>query len=1146
MTQNIVSVNEWRKPSRSIILTILVLVIFFILSQYNFLIFHSLAEMVSIVIAWGVFMLVWNSRRIINNDNLVSLGIALLFVGLIDGLHTLAYQGMGIFDTELSTNYATQLWIVARVLQSLSLLLFTSFLRSMIKPSYMFIGYLAITVGLLLSIFLWNLFPVCYVEGSGLTSFKVIAEYFIVLVIICSLILIRHNRHKFDKMVYQMMVAAMITTIATELTFTLYVDVYGVLNILGHVLKILSFIFIYNALVSASLIRPYETMFRQLEREKRAVENSEKQLNNTNAKQEALIKNISDVIGIVDQKGINRYKSSNVEKWFGWKPQELIGKDTWANVHADDLEQVQAAFGTILQNDLAVVTAEYRYLCKNGDYKWIEATATNLISDKNINGILLNYHDITERKQAEEELVGTKFVLDTTTDAVYWMQQDGQFVDVNDAACKKLGYTRDELLAMHVNDMNPDYPADRWPATWELIKKEKSVNIEAHHKTKDGLVFPVEIQANYVQFGDKERICSYVRDITERKQAENNLRESENRYRALVENAPICIHEIDLSGKIISMNRSGLDMLDLNNEADVLGLTYIDAVGADDRPIIEGLLRKALKGESSHFEFQGSNPERLVYYQSSFIPIKNKDGEVVRLMGMSEDITDRKMVEKAVQESEERVAALADASKEAIFFSEKGVCLDQNHAAERMFGYSREEAVGKMGTDWIIPEHREVVIQNMLSEFEGPYEVDALRKDGSTFYAEIRAGISRYMGSDVRVTALRDVTRRKQAEQAQLVMKAQLHQAQKLEAIGTMVGGISHEFNNVLQSMFLYASLVQSDLPKNEVLRSNFQHILDDGNRAKDLIKQVLTFSRKTKVELKTQPLHELVKEVLVLERASLPANIDIQQDIDMNCGLVQCDKTQIHQIMINLCNNAQHAMEEKGGTLTVSLQQTQASMNNGDPKTDVLELTVSDTGHGIDAPDLERIFDPFFTTKEVGKGTGLGLSVIHGIVEMMDGQISVTSKRGKGTTFRIIFPVTEAVSEEHVIESGRQADVVSRSILLVDDEDSIRLATHTILKRKGFTVDSASDGKQALELFKANSGKYNLIVTDQSMPKMSGIELTKAIRNTKSDIPIILSTGQLGIEDEKEFKDIGINSFIQKPWTAEELIERIQGLEYN
>ncbi len=329
-------------------------------------------------------------------------------------------------------------------------------------------------------------------------------------------------------------------------------------------------------------------------------------------------------------------------------------------------------------------------------------------------------------------------------------------------------------------------------------------------------------------------------------------------------------------------------------------------------------------------------------------------------------------------------------------------------------------------------------------------------------------------------------------------------------------------------------------------MRSNFQRMLNDGYRARDLIKQVLTISRKTKVEMKPQPLHEMVMEVLVFERASLPANIDIQQDIDMNCGLVLCDKTQISQIIMNLCNNAQHAMEAEGGTLTVSLKQIQASIPQGAPETDVLELKVSDTGHGIDPADRERIFDPFFTTKQFGKGTGLGLSVIHGIVEMMDGQISVTSKLGEGSTFQILFPVTSEVEADKIVKSTAQADVNSQAILLVDDEDNIRDAIQTILARKGFYVDNAADGKQALELFKANPGKYDLIVTDQSMPKMSGVQLTQAIRHTQSNIPIILSTGQLGIDDEKEFKNVGITAFIQKPWTAEELIEKIQELDHN
>jgi len=766
-------------------------------------------------------------------------------------------------------------------------------------------------------------------------------------------------------------------------------------------------------------------MFQDITKRKLA----EKDLQELQAKQSAMISNISDVIGIIGADGIMKYKSPNIEKWFGWKPEELIGTGGFMNVHSDDLERIKNEFVTLLGVEASVKTLEYRHKCKDGSFKPIELTATNLINDPIIQGVLLNYHDISDRKQAEEELMGTKFVLDTTTDAVYWMQQDGQFVDVNDAACKKLGYTRDELLAMHVNDMNPDYPTDRWSATWELIKKEKSVNIEAHHKTKDGIVFPVEIQANYVQFGDKERICSYVRDITERKQAEETLIQANT-----------------------IINRS---------------------------PVVAFLWKYE---DGWPVEYVSENVKKL----SGYTPAEFLEGKIgYNQIIHAEDI--------------ERVSAEVAASNE-----KEGL---------QSFAHKPYRIISKSGAIiWI---------------------------DDTTFIRRNSQGIiTHYEG------IVRDITERKQLEKQRLALEDQLHQAQKLEAIGTMVGGISHEFNNVLQSMFLYASLVQSDLPENEVLRSNFQHILDDGNRARDLIKQVLTFSRKTKLEMKAQPLHELVLDALVLERASLPTTIEIIQDIDMNCGLVLCDKTQFHQIMINLCNNAQHAMEEKGGTLTVSLKPARASLSSGDPETDVLELIVSDTGHGIDAFDLEKIFDPFFTTKQFGKGTGLGLSVIHGLVEMMEGQISVSSEIGKGTTFRILLPVTEAVQEEELIKSAGNADVNSLSILLVDDEESIRESIQIILTRKGYKVDSASDGTQALELFKTNPGKYDRIVTDQSMPKMSGVELTKAIRKDNSDIPIILSTGQLGAENKKIFKDIGITAFIQKPWSAEELITRIQKLD--
>ncbi len=392
-----------------------------------------------------------------------------------------------------------------------------------------------------------------------------------------------------------------------------------------------------------------------------------------------------------------------------------------------------------------------------------------------------------------------------------------------------------------------------------------------------------------------------------------------------------------------------------------------------------------------------------------------------------------------------------------------------------------------------------------------------------------------------------NITEQKVAEDKQKTLEVQLRQSQKLETVGTMVGGISHELNNILQSMFLYGGLILEDLPDDEELHKNMQHLLQDGERARDIVKQILTFSRKTSVDMQPQAIHELLSKSLILERATLPANIDVKQDIDMNCGLVLCDKTQIHQIIINLCNNAQHAMEEKGGTLTVSLKQTLASIGTDTTEGEVLVLLISDTGHGIDASDLEKVFDPFFTTKQLGKGTGLGLSVIHGIVEMMMGQITVTSEVGIGTTFRILFPVTEKVETNKTYSKpAKQPDDIKKTILLVDDEDSIRITTQTVLTRKGFTVTGASDGKLALNLFKINPDKFDLIVTDQSMPNMSGSELTREVRNSKSDVPIILSTGRLGAEDQKEFRDIGITSFIQKPWTADELIKQIQELDNN
>ena len=494
--------------------------------------------------------------------------------------------------------------------------------------------------------------------------------------------------------------------------------------------------------------------------------------------------------------------------------------------------------------------------------------------------------------------------------------------------------------------------------------------------------------------------------------------------------------------------------------------------------------------------------------------------------------------------SEEKYRLLFERSNDAVFLVnvDTGKYLDANAAAEVLTGRTKSELTSLTTAD-ITPRGSSLRLEKLMTAgaINEDTEVEYVRPDGTIRIATLSVIPQK---DNIFYGIAHDITEQKSIEIERASIEKQLQQSQKLEALGAVVGGIAHEFNNILQSMFLYSEIVREALPDDESLHKNFQHIIDDGKRARDIVKQILTFSRKSKIEMKPRAIQNIILEALLFERASLSSNITIQQSIDVNCDLVLCDKTQVHQIIINLCNNAQHAMAESGGTLTVSLSQIKAPFGKKKKKQIVLELTVTDTGKGMDTETMEKIFDPFFTTKTVGKGTGLGLSVIHGIVEMMNGEISVKSTLGQGTTFKILIPIAKTVPEYSSNIPKITVRGGGKSIMLVDDEESIRIATQQMLFRKNFSVDVAPDGRQALELFKENPEKYDVIVTDLSMPDVSGVELTKAIRKSDSTIPIILSSGNLGIEDKNEYSDIGITGFIQKPWTVLQLIKRIQELD--
>jgi signal transduction histidine kinase len=397
-----------------------------------------------------------------------------------------------------------------------------------------------------------------------------------------------------------------------------------------------------------------------------------------------------------------------------------------------------------------------------------------------------------------------------------------------------------------------------------------------------------------------------------------------------------------------------------------------------------------------------------------------------------------------------------------------------------------------------------------------------------------------------RVWEFRDISKQKRAEADREKLQTQLLQAQKLESIGTLAGGIAHDFNNILASVIGYTELALDDIKKGTMLYEYLQEILLAGNRATDLVKQILTFSRQTDQEQKLFQLKLIVIEALKLLRASIPSTIEIKQNVQSN-ALIMGDSTRIHQVLMNLCTNAAHAMEDKGGLLTVDLFDVEldsefVSKHQNLKSGPYINLTVTDTGHGIPPSILENIFDPFFTTKGKGEGTGMGLSVVHGIVHSHGGTIYCYSEPGKGSTFKVYLPAIERyLKPEERVEKPIPTGI--ERILLIDDEPAIVNMGERILKSLGYDVTTRTSSIEALELFKAQKNKFDLVITDMTMPQMTGENLSKELMKIRPGIPVILCTGFSARIDEKKALDIGIRAFVSKPILKREIAETIRAV---
>jgi len=575
-----------------------------------------------------------------------------------------------------------------------------------------------------------------------------------------------------------------------------------------------------------------------------------------------------------------------------------------------------------------------------------------------------------------------------------------------------------------------------------------------------------------------------------------------------------------------------------NKLPDISGLELINRLTETSGEAVYIIITGYASMEST---IEAVRTDRVIAYET-------KPLDMDRFQSLIRQVFERKQAEEELRESEEKWHSLVENAPNLIMIVEPdGTIQFINRTAP---GTSVEETAGRNIYDYIQPEYHDVVrgtIKRVLETGEpGCYEIEGVGPDGSISWYETQVGPVKRNRRVCAVTLIAvDITERKQAEEERVRLETQLQQAQKMEAIGTLAGGIAHDFNNILLLIMGYTELAMHDLPEDSRARDNMNRVLKASERARDLVKQILAFSRYSEQEKKPVQIHLIIKEALKLLRPTLPTTIEIRQNI-ASTGTVMADPTQMHQVMMNLSTNAYHAMLGKGGILEVSLADVELDSDFAALHLDIhpgpyIKLTVSDTGHGIEEKDIDRIFEPYYTTKAKGKGTGMGFAVVHGIVKSHGGTITVYSKPGEGTTFDVFFPRIEDVEVAAETEEAMPVPMGEERILLVDDEPAIVDIGKRMLESLGYTVVTRTSPIEALEAFKAQPDRFDLVITDMTMPKMTGDELAKKLMKIRPDIPIIVCTGFSERINEDKAKALGIRKLVLKPVVQREMANAVR-----
>ncbi len=877
------------------------------------------------------------------------------------------------------------------------------------------------------------------------------------------------------------------------------------------------------------------------------------------------LNSIGDGVIATDARGVITRMNPSAEQLTGWPSTEGVGRnlpEVLQIVNAHTRKVVPNPAEKVLAEGMVIGLADHTVLIarKGQEYQIADSGAPIRDMDGRIVGVILVFRDVTESYCQEQKIRDNEKLLKELTanvpGVVYQFKATRGHFYSNTFVSEKAS----EIFGLEANpqtffnkfyDQIPDDEKKRFiTSVREAVDRVLPWHYEGRFIKPDGKKIWFSGRSIPHKAGDTVIFYGVLMDITRRKQLEASLRLTQFCF----EKASIGIFRFGEEGRIIKVNEQACRSLGYSND-ELCSMTVFDIDPTFSPRVWPEHIEKLRKSGTLTIETLHRHKNGNVFPVQILINLMVFEDHEFHVAYV-QDITERRQWQNNLEASERRYRDLFNQAPVMYVITEnrggKPYIVDVNDLFIEVLGCDRQSVLGTPLTDFYTQDScRELFdqggYQRALNGQFAAEERSFVTRDGRIVHTLLHAlpekdDHGRIVGT--RAMYL-DITARKQAEQETKRLEAALLQAQKMEAIGTLAGGIAHDFNNILSAVVGYAQISLNETDQKSRLHYYLKQIYAAGMRASDLVRQILAFSRQAKQDPKPMQVGPLIKEALKLMRSSLPATIEITQKINADTDNVRADPTQIHQIIMNLCTNAAQSMEETGGQMTISLEQVHLNTKNLQHHPDLkdgdyIKLSVQDTGHGISPELIEMIFNPYFTTKESGKGTGLGLSVVHGIVKSYDGGIYVHSKPNQGTTFEVFLP---AIKKQAILEQKENATLPTgnETILLVDDEPILVEVGQQTLKMLGYNVLACNDSLEALNLFNRAPGEIDLVISDVTMPKMTGDILAVRMRQTRPDLPIILCTGFSSKLSDQKIAEIGVKALAFKPLVAEKLAALIR-----